>query len=569
MKHSLFFKAISALALTSSLVLGQHTAYAQEDEPWAKKLLQQRRSASKPSVPPLVVTRPTTIMKGPCELIPNGDFESQTTGSTGPTQLNNLGGGVPGWPGDQAPIAASELQSWSSNSQATPEYYANNGTIANIRPATGAYASFSPFSGVGAVGLFSRRGGNTGFDDVSEYINAAIPTLTAGSRYYAQFQAQLSSNTLAANSAVSNGFGLLFSNGQPTANNGFRDFITINGPTVLSGPIARTNTSLNDWRLVSGQFTASGTENRVTIGMFNPTGYAQPVGTNLVNTYILVDDVELYKIPTAGPDRACSSTGVQLGEGCAIPGATYAWRQSGNATVQATTLQWNVQPATTTTYTLTVRLPDGSTHTTSVKVNVCPPCPALTDAPTFYLVQQTPNTSNSNATFNIKVLNTPGVEFFTLNLQNGNPADNRIMSVNDDGFGFSTFVLGLIGETWYHTTVVASNSCGNVSPTAYKYLHVPGCPPGGCSGGEDPYFTSTTPAYPNPAAATLNVEVTTPSTTGFIYLLDGRGNVARKVRANQKTTTLDVQDLPAGLYQLVTPAEAGKKPVRTTIQVVH
>ncbi|WP_375378188.1 hypothetical protein [Hymenobacter cellulosilyticus] len=65
------------------------------------------------------------------------------------------------------------------------------------------------------------------------------------------------------------------------------------------------------------------------------------------------------------------------------------------------------------------------------------------------------------------------------------------------------------------------------------------------------------------------MEVKSPSSTEFIYLIDSQGHVAQKIRANQQKMTLDVQGLPAGLYQLVTPAEPGKKPGRTTIQVVH
>ncbi|UOQ71107.1 hypothetical protein [Hymenobacter cellulosilyticus] len=488
MKHFLFFKALSALALTSGLALNHHVAYAQEDEPYFRKYWEARQKSSAPykanPASPTLSAPTTDLRNGACDIAPNGDFEAQ---AFVPNRINNLNGGYPNAAETlNAPQGRSDLQQWRSATGGTPDYYATNATNDMAKPASAVYGPFTAI-GTGSVGLFARQTYDS-FDRVSEYVTASV-SLSAG-RYYAQFRANLTRNTSVANQGIASGFGIQFSNGNlPGASASMRDFLPPSGQGVLSTqPIGQNH--IDNWNQapISGQFDLPSGANTVTLGLFNsaPSALLPLPGRNasIPNMYVFVDDLQIFKVPTAGPDRACTGAPVQIGEGCAIPGATYAWTQSGSSTVLATTLQWNVRPTSTTTYNLTVRLPDGSTYSTAVTVNACPPCPALTDAPTFYLVEHAPNSSNSNATFDIKVYNTPGVEFFTLNLQNGNPYANRTMAVNDDGFGFSTFVLELIGETWYHTTVIASNSCSSVSPASYQYLHVPNCPPGGCHGVE-------------------------------------------------------------------------------------
>jgi gliding motility-associated-like protein len=117
----------------------------------------------------------------------------------------------------------------------------------------------------------------------------------------------------------------------------------------------------------------------MTVGLFNsdPGNMPQLTGrrTDLARSYVFVDNIELFRIPTAGPNHPCSGSGpagpVHLGEGCSIPGATYAWRKVGDPTVIASTIETDVTPPATTTYELTVTLPDGSTYRTTTQVDVC------------------------------------------------------------------------------------------------------------------------------------------------------------------------------------------------------
>jgi|GEM_PF-1928676 len=394
MKHSLLIRVASVLLCGGSL-LGHHAAHAQEDGPyfqqyWKNHLrLKQSESKRAPQLAAPVTARKAR-RNGPCDLLVNGDFELQTQA---PNRINNIGGGFPNTPPPNDPITTSHVQTWTSPTAGTPDYYANNATDPMAAPATAVYGGFTPL-GNASVGLFTQMAyfdflAGRNRDRATEYVETDLTAPLESARYYAQFQVNLTRNAGAnvANQGLNNGFGLQVSNGRlPGGGNTTRNFLTPSGRGVLStAPINDNN--VDTWTRVSGQFDAQAGDNTLTLGNFNPApANMTPLAgrnPNAPNTYIFVDNVELFKIPTAGPNRPCApaNTLLELGEGCAIPGATYAWHD-GSGVVFATTLIASIAvPVATTTYYLTVTLPDGSTHTTSTQVSICSPLNGYVYAP--------------------------------------------------------------------------------------------------------------------------------------------------------------------------------------------
>ncbi|MGI4871347.1 MAG: T9SS type A sorting domain-containing protein [Janthinobacterium lividum] len=261
----------------------------------------------------------------------------------------------------------------------------------------------------GAIGLYARQSytdpvTNQLRDRVSEYAQAHLSSpLYAGVRYYIDFQVSLSHRTAvstACNYGVTSGFGLLFTNNVnslstigttstslPTTSS--RDFIAYpsgaNFNTVFN-TVPLTDNAVNfgtpgtaNWQRVSKQITGNG-EQYVTAGLFDSNRNNQVLLANgdsrFRNTYFLLDAVRIFRIPTAGngATKQCTPSGneIVLGEGCDMKdvGATYAWTETGGSTVLGNSLHLTVNPAVTTSYTLTVTLPDGSLWATSATVTV-------------------------------------------------------------------------------------------------------------------------------------------------------------------------------------------------------
>lgn len=128
------------------------------------------------------------------------------------------------------------------------------------------------------------------------------------------------------------------------------------------------------WTRVSGilDFTDISTPTQVdlTIGHFP---HSSDNTSNRARFHI--DEVELYKIPTAGPAASCSGSSVVIGEGCPIPGASYEWRIASNPNPISRNLFASVN--LTGTYTLKVTLPDNTTFSSSVAVTGCNPLPTI------------------------------------------------------------------------------------------------------------------------------------------------------------------------------------------------
>ncbi|MCC2546559.1 T9SS type A sorting domain-containing protein [Hymenobacter sp. BT175] len=563
--------------------------FAQQDALVFQKQWDQMAREHARVAAPVAPSAVSALRNGPCDLAPNGDFEAQ---GQAPTRINNVGGGSPGAGVPNDPIP-SQLQNWISPTAGTPDFYANNGTTADIRPATAIYGPFVPFAGQGSVGLGARMeyvdaGGNWR-DRVAEYVEAPV-SLTPG-RYYGQFQVELTRNAAASNCGFNSGFGFQLSNGRlPGANDGMRDFLPLTFVGVLSTqPVDQSY--VDSWHRVSGQFTVSG-ENTLTLGFFNPDSpdYFPLPGRNpdVPNTYVFVDNVELFRIPTAGPKVVCSMQAVEIGEGCPIPGATYEWRVRGTSTVISTSLPATVAPTTTTSYELTVILPDGSTYTTSTSVSACPapPCPAgsglggqLEFASELGPIAYPPGSPSQNDyddycysqrfSFTVPAAQTTGATGYAwvvsgFDVTNGNEVTgytesgptmsfvpistypNRLRNVNvtciiSYGSGCAS------GESYSSFTVVSADEYGNQC-VMYR---APGQPK-----------PTTKLAFPNPAVDFL----TLPADVQQVELINQAGRVVLTQQQAQGGR-LNVASLPEGLYMLRTLQEG--KVATQRIQIRH
>ena len=214
--------------------------------------------------------------------------------------------------------------------------------------------------------------------------------MIGGKKYYASFWALLAP---ASKSATALALNVTATNPTYTASQGAFGASKTYAPST-SGINSVQPLNTRTWTKVQGFFTAEPNAQYLHVGyFFTQAAGAQttsvPGAITLTNSsaqqeanapqfsYYYIDDIELTPAPTAGPAvTACPNGTVTIGEGCNIPGATYAWRIRGQSTVFATTLTTAVTPPTyapSTTYELTVTLPDNSTSVSSVTVSLCPP----------------------------------------------------------------------------------------------------------------------------------------------------------------------------------------------------
>jgi hypothetical protein len=576
MMHAFSTKIGSLLLCGSLMLLGGAPAQAQLPKQVLKKAgLVSTISDTSRRVPTVREPLPQPQRKktaayrnGLCDLLTNGDFEIQTTLNSGPTRYNNLAGGF-GTPSTanqnnfQAPIPT-ELAGWTSPTAGTPDYYATNGAV-DVNPPTGIYARFTPFSARGSIGLGSLQPYAQYDFRASEYVSTQIPVLAQG-RYYAELRAQPSDGgTYAANNpgnisanastrGVSSGFGLQVSNGPfPGANANMRDFLIPTQSTrgvLNNGTAGQTINDVTRWTRVSGQFDVSGTENfnTLTVGLFNPSPNVlvplPGITSDFPRTYIIVDNVELFRIPTAGPSAACGAT---IGEGCSIPYASYSWSPAAGLS-NANSLNPVANPSATTIYTLTVTLPDGSTHATSTTVNGCG-CPTP-NAPQI----QTPawTCTNSFGPVYVVIANyDPNLTYLvttTNNLENSPPGITG-RYVNGQLKWVFQIRSDAAGQTG-RVTVKATNTCGNFNTTSFNMTSP------ACSGRKQMAATS----YPNPSQD----YVQTPLGAQSVRLLDGQG---KQVQVADESGRVFVRSLPEGLYYL--HMKLNGKVVNQRIQVMR
>lgn len=460
-----------------------------------------------------------------CNLLPNPSFEQQNVAQPS-GYPNNISGNysdyneVTGW---QA------FGSFPGNSTyGKPTYYATNapaGSATNpfTSPATNPYgSSFQPYNynpslHNGALSIVAAEYGNSSPVNIVQYIAPISPlSLVPGATYYASFQAYRSS---APNTAVRLGMNLSQGGPQATA-----------ALTSIQSPSPLTN---YEWTRVSGKITLPNSSSDpwyVTIGNLAPNGPgARP--------RYYIDEVELYKIPTAGLpiSRCTNSAPVTIGEGCSIPDATYAWTEAGSNTPFARTIQTGVSPTSTTNYTLTVTLPDKTIFTSSVKVTVGPAYP--------YVGQVDMDTDDCYGVAHFRIYNyDPNVMYTVTNIRSAVPV-GRILT--------DTFIVKGGGATDGAFTLKAANDCGNITTDEIQASYP-------CVGIST--AAQRTTAYPNPTTETL----TLPTGMEAATLLNSQGNVVQRSDASGR---LNVQKLPAGSYNL--QMRQNGKLINQRIEVKH
>ncbi len=211
----------------------------------------------------------------------------------------------------------------------------------------------------------------------SEYIQTNLGAATVqGKKYFAEMWVKNASYSR----YTSNNLGMLFTTSQ-VSNSTYPQLISGSGNySINASPAPQINFSSNinataGWTRLYGTFTASGAFSFLTIGNFY--GYTGTTGVLIPGAaatapnyaYYHIDDVSL--IPITGANiNICAGNSAQIG-GCVIQGATYSWSPA--LGLSSTSVSQPVaSPAATTTYTVVVTLPNGSTISDNVTVTVNP-----------------------------------------------------------------------------------------------------------------------------------------------------------------------------------------------------
>lgn len=466
--------------------------------------------------------------QAPCNLIQNGDFESYNA----PIATYNY---------DEDNIISSDASAmdgtpnWRAVNSNGGDLYNTDFTTNRINPARGPYDPFTPHGGKGAIQIQSVEVGGNYPSAYSEYSQQAV-TLIAGN-YYAEYW--ILKSALSQYPTLNSGFMPIRMQVRPdnvggaSPSFGAPNAVTTASTNIVSTP-AKVSTTV--WNRVSGILNLANGPQYVILGCTD-------FGNSSLVTVHFIDDVALYKIPTAGPPAVgCNGAAVTIGEGCAIPNATYAWTTGGGAPF-ATTLQTAVAPTATTTYILTVTLPDGSTSASTVTVSVYgsagPPVPQFVEIDQIQCQHQ--------ARFQITNFN-PELTYTVTNVSNAialplNPITSEFR------------VKGATAGTNPGIFTVTATACGRSTTSGQRTVVYQ------CNQGVLAAKTSATTAYPNPVTESLTLPAGAEGPTLFnaqgqpvLLLPDAAGK-------------LDVKSLPNGLYNLRMRQDG--KLVNQRIEVKH
>jgi hypothetical protein len=516
-----------------------------------------------PTISTPVASRSTS--SDPCNLVPNGGFEDQKV-----SMLSGSLGNV------YRPGGLDELSNWQSTITTTADYYATNSLGTNTHPNTSLFGSFMPYEGRGSLGLLALQPlpVNQGGPFYAEYATVDLGstnTLQAGSDYYASMRVYSAGNGQYASYVGMNLSAASPINYTPTSSYTRLSSNAGDQLIVSSGPV-----SAQQWTPVAQVITPGTALRYLTVGNFGPaTATVSNVRPNAPYpyAYVYVDDVQLYKIPTAGANKSCPApTGVDLGETCSIPGATYAWRSSASgSTVLGTSPMYHVTSTVTATYTLTVTLPNvANPYSSSATVTACPPppCPTLADYSVTQLSGQYSCLTN-RCHYDFAISGPSSDYHWSLNDTyydmvsiRGRYVDQPTIAVGRDTP--SPFVPLPTGHgpgtmTIYCVFRDPSGLCDDVAvPVVIWYDGIYGeIHRSGTTGNS----SAPTGAYPNPASERL----TLPVSATEAELLNSAGTVV--LRASSAQRVLDVHELPAGTYYLRTLQEG--KATTQRVQVTH
>lgn len=202
-------------------------------------------------------------------LIPNGDFETYSSCPSALQQLQHCIG-------------------WINPTFATPDYFNQCATIVQAQVPSNGYGFQYARSGNGYIGLVTER--LTSTPSFREYAEIQLmSTLTAGNCYYFEMYISLSEHSL----FTSENFGVYFSDTLIDGVGG-----TFNLPMLpqLDLNLGLFTDTLN-WVHITGNYTASGSENYIIMGNFNDSSNTTTSSANIGGmypwTYLYIDDVSL------------------------------------------------------------------------------------------------------------------------------------------------------------------------------------------------------------------------------------------------------------------------------------
>ena len=309
-----------------------------------------------------------------CDLITNGNFEQRDIANIS-GNIANVFRPVPG--------SLDELPYWKSPNSNTSDYYSMGAPTTSSQSSNPTVAPFGKFVPIGeaSLGILALQ-----FVDKSWYYTEyATQPLAGGALAPGEYYASMKVYSASGGQFATN-VGMNISE-NPPGNQGHYTPATGDRGIYSTGGMGASA-----WTRVSGTFVVDPGTNLRYLNVGNFEDLAAPTLDPVRPTaqwpyaYVYIDDVQLYKIPTAGPKRFCGGTSDQfliLGDGCGIPGASYAWYKGFGAVgpVIDTNFQTVVYPTTSSFYTLFVTLPDGTTSMSHTIVYACPPPSSRTAYP--------------------------------------------------------------------------------------------------------------------------------------------------------------------------------------------
>jgi hypothetical protein len=380
-------------------------------------------------------TLPTNLCN--CQLVQNACFESCTN-----AYLNVFNvGALP----STCTVAASQidLANWNAPSCGSPDYFnaIYPSSVASDGVPTNAFTTptytLNANSGNGYAGLFAYTNGG-----YREYLQSPLNcSLIAGLMYNVSFYVSLAGKSPMA----CNNLGAYISTSTITTSS---SLVLPYTPQVNSSSVINNKGS---WTKISGNYTASGGEQYVTVGNFydtpNTTTVTCPSGSLTGNAYYYVDDVSITPATPTVTASNCQSGTVTITAYGAPNSTVTTW--AGPSSYSATGSSISVaSPTAAVTYTCTVNTGTCTACTLTQTITINPVSPCSGTAPSYTpATSYTFNANSGYATSNIQVIS--GVNY-TINSADLRMAPGISITVKNGG-------TLIIKGSWIHSC----NTCTN------------------------------------------------------------------------------------------------------------
>ena len=297
---------------------------------------------------------------GQCNLIPNGNFEQLSPNAQLYQNGNIYNPAVPA--GGQDDVAE-----WQTALNSPDFFYKGSAMDAGI----------TPHSLNGYIGLVTASDVNPSGIGPLEYVTLRQPiSMASGGFYYGSFYAYSKAAAPNTGSVGTTPLAMSVTPGPllPQSSGAYSYLSYNDNLKVSSNGVVPANST---WIHINGAFLwTGGSLGYVTLGNMTP-------GPGL-NAYYYIDDVELYRVPEAGPprDMLCGTQSVTLGTVCPYSGFLYQWYKveaNGNFSLipGANQSTLTVSPFATTTYRLAVTLPTTPVQAYATTATVTVTTPAV------------------------------------------------------------------------------------------------------------------------------------------------------------------------------------------------